>query len=69
MSKFYAHLMNLELESENQDEAGMAGCLDLVTGHIIDYLGKEFKLVVTTNPLDIRKSISVEFPEKEEEDA
>lgn len=54
MTKFYAHLMNLELEAENAEEAGTTACLDITTMHILGFMGKASRLVVSDTPLEIR---------------
>lgn len=63
MSRFYIHLMNLEIEAKDGDDAGSIGMLDVTTGHIMNYLGKEFKLVVSTLPITIESPRQDEFPD------
>jgi hypothetical protein len=53
MPKFYASLINLEMEAPNPEEAGSIASLDITTGHIMNFLGKEFKLIVSPFPCEI----------------
>lgn len=63
MSKFYASLLNLELKSNDPDEALTEASLEVVTMHIVDFVGEKFKLVISPKPLTVKG-----FKEEEDEE-
>ena len=53
--KFFIHLMNLEVNEPTMEAAGTKGCLDIVTMHIMDFVGEHFQMGVTDLPVNLKQ--------------
>lgn len=60
--KFFIHLMNLEVDEPTMQEAGTKACLDIVTMHIMHFIGDHFQMGVTDLPVNLKTLQGAEDP-------